>query len=231
VRQSRWHGHNARNHARRDERMDIYRPSPGNTASLPGLFIGPLVMSCPSGACPIGDPPVPEVPALLVEEAIEHHLVHLVCAVDQPRLASIAIDPFQYGAQGIPRAITPWSGTCCGWQDRHSLCRAWASSLPSRGALPACQPATIAAAICPIFRCSVTTRSAAFSTRGVALSQSVGQVVGEFLAEKCSIDDVPLKVMRSVTPLVSEGDAACAVAPVSVNAASPDVSRMIKIPY
>ena len=37
-----------------------------------------------------------------------------------------------------------------------------------------------------------------FSTRGVALTQNIGRVVGEFLAEKSALDDVPLEVVEGV---------------------------------
>lgn len=40
-----------------------------------------------------------------------------------------------------------------------------------------------------------------FSTRGVALTQNIGRVVGEFLAEKSALDDVPLEVVEGVRPI------------------------------
>lgn len=44
-----------------------------------------------------------------------------------------------------------------------------------------------------------------FSTRGVALTQNVGRIVGEFLAEKATLDDVPLEVVRGVRAISFHG--------------------------
>jgi glycine/D-amino acid oxidase-like deaminating enzyme len=44
-----------------------------------------------------------------------------------------------------------------------------------------------------------------FSTRGVALTQNIGRVVGEFLAEKSTLDDVPLEVVSGVRSISMHG--------------------------
>src|SRR5215475_9378091 len=45
--------------------------------------------------------PTPEVAALIAHEAGEHHVVHLGSAVDEARLAGVAVDPFQNSVLGI----------------------------------------------------------------------------------------------------------------------------------
>lgn len=44
-----------------------------------------------------------------------------------------------------------------------------------------------------------------FSTRGVALTQNIGRITGEFLAEKRSLDDVPLEVVSGVRSISMHG--------------------------
>lgn len=44
-----------------------------------------------------------------------------------------------------------------------------------------------------------------FSTRGVALTQNIGRIVGEFLAETSTLDDVPLEVVEGVRSISMHG--------------------------
>src|SRR5215471_21377982 len=52
-----------------------------------------------------GAPP-PEIATLRAHVLRQHHLVHLIGAVDEPRLPGVSVDPFEHGVLGIAaRAI------------------------------------------------------------------------------------------------------------------------------
>src|SRR5262245_43559961 len=73
---------------------------------LRARFIRPAYLfSAPKQAAPgsyaVSRAPQPEIAAFLLHEAGEHHVVDLGGAVDQARLAGVAVDPFQDRVLGI----------------------------------------------------------------------------------------------------------------------------------
>ncbi|MCW2306105.1 NAD(P)/FAD-dependent oxidoreductase [Rhodobium gokarnense] len=44
-----------------------------------------------------------------------------------------------------------------------------------------------------------------FSTRGVALAQTMGKIVGEFAADQCTLDDIPLEVVEGTRSISMHG--------------------------
>src|SRR5229473_2141564 len=88
-----------------------------STRKAETLFLRPVVMgprlrgddgseagttTIPAGPLhPVPRAPAPEIAALLAHEARQHHVVHLGGAVDEARLARVAVDPFQDRVLGI----------------------------------------------------------------------------------------------------------------------------------
>src|SRR4051812_48825841 len=62
---------------------------------------GGILPMCIAGASWLSRPPPPKLPPLVAHVSREHHLVDLVGAVNEPRLAGVAIDPFQDRILGV----------------------------------------------------------------------------------------------------------------------------------
>src|SRR5215472_17250900 len=59
---------------------------------------------------PIARAPAPKIAALLSHEAREHHIVHLRCPIDEARLPSIAVDPFENRVFGVAARAVELNG-------------------------------------------------------------------------------------------------------------------------